>query len=172
MDPGDWSEAYFAAYYWSCMTVTTIGYGDIVRDFLHACMAWMVVATCICVTHVHGDATTTAAQIPQTTNERVVATICMLVGASIFAYAVSAIVAVVASFGEERRQYVHLPRRCLHSSEGKLHAAGVIRCLNYSLACSSGSTLVWTSSMSTWRSTSSTPRQRQPCASTSTTAGG
>jgi len=30
----------------------------------------------------------------------------MLVGASIFAYAVSAIVAVVASFGEERRQYV------------------------------------------------------------------
>jgi hypothetical protein len=31
---------------------------------------------------------------------------CMLAGASMFAYVVSAIVAVVASFGEERRQYV------------------------------------------------------------------
>jgi hypothetical protein len=48
----------------------------------------------------------TDAQIPQTTHERIVATICMLVGASMFAYTVSAIVAVVASFGEERRQYV------------------------------------------------------------------
>jgi hypothetical protein len=27
----DWYKSYIAAMYWACMTVTTIGYGDIVR---------------------------------------------------------------------------------------------------------------------------------------------
>ena len=43
-------------------------------------------------------------QIPQSTLERMIATLCMLVGAAIFAYVVSSIVAIVASFGEEQQQ--------------------------------------------------------------------
>ena len=35
---------------------------------------------------------------------------CMLIGASMFAYAVSSIVAIVASFGEDSKECVALPQ--------------------------------------------------------------
>jgi hypothetical protein len=45
-------------------------------------------------------------QAPQTDYERWTACGCMLIGASTFAYAVSSICAIVASFGEESKEYV------------------------------------------------------------------
>ena len=67
-------------------------------------------------------------QIPQTTFERMIATLCMLAGASIFAYVVSSIVAIVASFGEERRQCVapHC-RHCCYTRD--LISLSLLACL-------------------------------------------
>jgi hypothetical protein len=50
-------------------------------------------------------------QVPQTDQERAVACVLMMIGAASFAYAVSAICAIVASFGEESKEYVVFGRQ-------------------------------------------------------------
>jgi len=68
-------QQYIAALYWSVMTITTIGYGDLVR------VAW-------CWTCAVGSYPSRLVlfQIPQSHGERILATMCMLLGASIYAY--------------------------------------------------------------------------------------
>jgi hypothetical protein len=51
------------------------------------------------------------AQTAQTLAERALACVCMLIGASTFAYTVGAICAILASFGEEFKEYVAPPQR-------------------------------------------------------------
>jgi hypothetical protein len=46
-----WREGYIASFYWACMTLTTIGYGDIVRVmpcFLSSPLAQLPGGRCIC----------------------------------------------------------------------------------------------------------------------------
>ncbi len=68
-DPGN---MYFTAVYWACMTITTIGYGD----------------------------------IPVTSpGERAVATLAMLLGASVYAYVIGNICGIVASMDEATAEF-------------------------------------------------------------------
>jgi hypothetical protein len=129
-----WMSEYAAAYYWASMTVTTIGYGDIVRS---CCVSYRVGAAAMFVASVFTPCSFSPLslalhpmQIPQTTFERMIATLCMLAGASIFAYVVSSIVAIVASFGEERRQCV--APHCSHCcSTCDLFSVSLLACSRY-----------------------------------------
>lgn len=68
---GEW-EQFFTALYWSVMTITTIGYGDVT---------------------------------PKTNGERVLATLCMLLGASIYAYVVGAVCGIVSGLDEATSKF-------------------------------------------------------------------
>lgn len=72
MDEESAGLQYIAALYWSVMTITTIGYGDLVA---------------------------------KTTGERLLATACMLLGASIYAYVVGAVCGIVSGLDEATAKF-------------------------------------------------------------------
>ena len=71
LDEANVGECYVAAMYWSIMTITTIGYGDVPA---------------------------------QSTPERAVVCVCMLLGAGMFAYVVGSVCGIIAGMGKEKSE--------------------------------------------------------------------
>lgn len=97
INPDDAVTCYITSLYWSVMTMATVGYGDVVslHPIVTLCSVYSLSLFALCA----------LLQPPQTNGERVVATLCMLVGASAFAYVLGSITGLIANLDKESAEY-------------------------------------------------------------------
>ena len=88
------TSLYFVALYWACMTISTVGYGDVVRHGVMRTCHYMIALT--------GPVLYALILQPaQSDGERIVACLCMITGAFIFAYVVGSVCNIATSLSAE-----------------------------------------------------------------------